>query len=175
MSLRDDTFRREVLLRLEEAILADVGAQRERVVFLAADGRPLLVIDGTPDEVSIDAETVTMWHDRVDLVTHNHPRGMSFTVDDVTAAITLNAREVNAFTARDRFRLLRRPDGRWPELAAAQHAVHEIEAALAPLVAPVLAPGGLRRDTAEAIYRRMRWAHFARRFHGEVDYVEEQR
>jgi hypothetical protein len=171
-----DSQRTAALRRLEDAILRDTGNRWERLVFLAPDLTLLLVRDGELGEVRLDAETVVRWFRRVDIATHNHPGGTTFTEGDVSAAIALDVRELNAFGAAVRYRLVRRRGGPgWPDWDHALAVIREIDAELRPTIVPRVVSGEMTPREAQAMHRRQRWRHFARRLAVAVDYIEEQR
>lgn len=119
----DDGYRRSVLRLLEDETLRQTGNRHERLILLGPDGTRLLVKDGSEAGVELTAQEVQRWRGRVDVVTHNHPAGLSFTVGDLLAAIALKVREVNAFTPMLRYRLAVKTGGAWPDGAAALTAI----------------------------------------------------
>jgi hypothetical protein len=164
------------LRRLEDAILAATENRWERLVFLAADLTPLFVKDGELGEVRIDGETVARWFGRIDIITHNHPLGTTFTEGDVSAAVALDARELYAFSRGVRYRLVRRAGGRgWPDWDALLAVIREIDESLRPGLLRRIARGEVSRAEAQALHRRLRWQEVSRRFAADVHYLEEQR
>ena len=172
----DEGTRRTFLRQLENQVLQETGNQFERIVLLAADGTPLLVQDGSIGDVYLTTQDVERFAVKVDLLSHNHPRGTSFTEDDVLGAIALNVRELNAFDRRIRHRLFLAATGAgWPAPAVALAEIRRIDAEIRVVLRPRVLRGDLTPLAAEALHRRLRWVSFARRFAPDVHYVEERR
>ncbi len=87
--LSDDATRRALLRRVEDHILQETGNRFERLVLLDRDGRPLLIKDGSGADVYLTHDETASLAGRVEVATHNHPRGTSFTDSDVFSAISL--------------------------------------------------------------------------------------
>jgi hypothetical protein len=174
--LADDAYRRTVVRRVEDHILSKTGNLHERLVLLDAEGRPLLVKDGTTDGIELTEAEVQRWQGRADLATHNHRRRLSFTVADVATAMALGVREVNAFAPELRYRLVCRPTGQgWPPLAVALAELQRIDSRIRRVLAPRVARGQLGQAAALALHRHTRWQQFAERFAHALHYEVEER
>ncbi len=167
---------RDLVRRIEDEILNETGNRFERIVFLDRALRPLLIKDGEFGEVEIsDAETAALVG-RVDLITHNHPRGTSLTVDDVLSTELLGATEISAFGAAVRYRMVRSSRvGRWPSRSEMEAVIRGLDAQVALRLQAVVHSGYLAPLEAEALHRHFRWTLFARHFAGSVDYLVERR
>ena len=84
------------------AVENQIRAQRdfETGVFVDATGRELARFHGEPDQVSIPASWLATM--KGNTFTHNHPGGMSFSVDDIDLAARYKLAEVRAVTANFR-------------------------------------------------------------------------
>jgi hypothetical protein len=161
---------------LEEWILRETGNAFERVVFLDRDLTLLYVVDGDVGETLLSEQDVKRWFGRVNLVTHNHPRETSFTDSDVFSTIALDARELNAFGPRVRYRQVRKPDGAgWPPREIAEAEIRRVDEPLRRRLIARVVRRELSPAQAEALHRRLRWTAFAQRFAADVDYVEQRR
>jgi hypothetical protein len=159
---------------VEQGILQRTSNVRECCVFLAADGHVLLSKEGEADSVTWTVEELIPFVGSVDLITHNHPRGTSLTPEDLSLARFLAAREVDAITAHDRFRLQRTRE-RWPPGDRLQTAIQDVQRTLIEEMQEHLETGRMSESEVELVFYRVLWERVAARFPFELGYREEER
>jgi hypothetical protein len=162
----------DLLRRLENELLGTPGI--ESAIFLDRIGRVLLVKPGDRDQVVWRLAELRPFFGRVELITHNHPRGTSLTPEDLELARIINAREVDAVTTAWRFRLLRLEDS-WPPADELDLAVAAAEADLVADIGAQLRAGSVDEQTAELLFYRALWRRVAARFPDRLRYLEERR
>ena len=174
--LSDDVFRLSVLRPLEARILRETGNRFERLVALSADGTVLSTFDGGPTEIVIPQDHVRRLAGSVTLLTHNHPGGRPFTIDDLLGAIALSAREINAFGPAVRYRLyLSAPSAAWPRRAEVLARLTRLRRRLEQIVAPHIVSGSVTASVGETLLRHRMWELFAQQSRGGIHYVVETR
>src|SRR5438876_12431967 len=97
----------ELALRVNEEAIRH--APVESLYAFDASGRLVLVKTGGPREIEATFLEVSRLRDTV--LTHNHPGGKSFSLDDVQVAMIGDVAELRVVTADRRFRLQRPTEG----------------------------------------------------------------
>lgn len=110
--------RRKAIREAEEEVL--ITPYREEAVTVLNDGTSLLTITGGTDYVEFTNRDLAMTYDAT--VIHDHPSGLSFSIEDIAMAVKYNVAEIIVVTnaAHDQpeekaFRrfTMRRPSGGW--------------------------------------------------------------
>lgn len=96
------------VLRVEEFLL--VRKKREHAVVVATDGTLIARRGGSMNSVSFTPDETDRMFGAV--LSHNHPSGFSFSVDDIRFAAVYGLSEIRVYTRRNLYRL-RPPDGGW--------------------------------------------------------------
>jgi len=164
--------RRFDLRELEDRILRKTGNVLERVVGADAEGNVVFEKTGQPNQVRLTRRDLTQLRG-VALLTHNHPSGGGIGIGDLDVAVTVDARELNAFSERYRYRLLR-PAGGWPALRSMLQELEVIRGRIEARLRARVAAGTLSPENASLRYWHDVWTAFSRA-HPEVHYVRENR
>lgn len=131
------------VLRVEEFLL--VRKKREHAVVVATDGTLIARRGGGMNSVSFTQEETDRMFGAV--LSHNHPSGFSFSVDDIRFAAVYGLSEIRVYTRRSLYRL-RPPDGGWSPhwvQATLMPAVKAAQAAVAPVALREARKRGLNR------------------------------
>lgn len=102
---------RTAAVKFEEGIRRD---DHETGAFFGKDGALLMMRSGSPNQITYTEQELGGMRGAV--FTHNHPNGMSFSVDDITSGAFARLAEVRAVTPG--YRHIMQPDGAWPAEAA---------------------------------------------------------
>lgn len=132
------------VLRVEEFLL--VRKKREHAVVVATDGTLIARRGGGMNSVSFTQEETDRMFGAV--LSHNHPSGFSFSVDDIRFAALNGLSEIRVYTRRSLYRL-RPPDGGWSPhwvQATLMPAVKAAQAAVAPIALLEARKRGLTRQ-----------------------------
>lgn len=130
-------------LRVEEFLL--VRKKREHAVVVATDGTLIARRGGGVNSVSFTEEETGRMFGAV--LSHNHPSGFSFSIDDIRFAATHGLAEIRVYTRRHLYRL-RAPDGGWsPQWVQATllPAVRAAQSVVAPIAIAEARRRGLKR------------------------------
>lgn len=125
----DDDFRLAVLRPIEDAILADTGNLRERMVALDSGGHVVLAKTGIGHQIELTPRELLLMAGRVDLMTHNHDDSSAFSIEDLAVAVLVNAREIDAFGPATRWRMIR-SGLTWPPGRLVERAFHRADRVL---------------------------------------------
>lgn len=167
-----------MLRGIEDAILNETSNRFERLVFLSVQGELLYACDGDVGGVELSGELVARLTGLVHLITHNHPHGLPFTISDLEGALRLRAREIDAFTARSRFRLfLDRHVQSWPWASVndLRQTITAIDSQVRQIVAPAVKTGQASAQQAMVVHRHGRWRLLEEHTGGAIHYSVEAR
>jgi hypothetical protein len=157
---------------LEDEILAETGNRLEKLVGIDAAGSIVFEKVGEPGQVGLTQAELDQLA-KADLITHNHPSDGGIGLADYDVAVSANVRELNAFGARYRYRLMR-TGKTWPDASRAgellARAIDQIHARLEARVDS----GSLSETDASLRFWHDLWTRVAQRVLG-VDYVREER
>lgn len=158
--------------RLEDQVLRETGNMLERLVGLDAEGNVIFEKTGQPNQVGLTRSDLAQLGG-VTLLTHNHPSGGGIGTSDFDVAVTVNARELNAFGEQYRYRLLR-PENGWPALRPTLQALESIRTRIHRRLRARVAAGTCPPEDASFRYWHEVWTEFAREF-PNVHYIREAR
>jgi hypothetical protein len=146
----------------------------ERAVLLDSAGQIVMRNEGEIDGVDWPLSTLAALVGRVDLITHNHPGNRSLSEDDLTLAIAVGAREVNAVTAVRRYRMRRLTD-EWPEDDAWTDVLAEETSRLVKEVVEARDAGKITDEAIERVFHDVLWRRVVARFPKRISYEVEER
>jgi hypothetical protein len=132
------------VLRVEEFLL--VRKKREHAVVVAADGTLIARRGGGMNSVSFTQEETDRMFGAV--LSHNHPSGFTFSVDDIRFAAVYGLSEIRVYTRRSLYRL-RQPEFGWSPhwvQATLMPAVKRAQMAVAPIALAEARKRGLSRQ-----------------------------
>jgi hypothetical protein len=158
---------------MEDDILLRTDNLREEVVFLDPSGRVVFAKRGSTDRIEFTEDEFRRLQERTFLLTHNHPSGGSLTPTDISTALLLNVREVNAFGPRYRYRAVRTGEA-WPDYSVVMDTIDRAGREVKNELQRRVNAFRLTAAQASAIY----WHEVTERFASAVDgvtYVREER
>ncbi len=95
----------------EEELAARCGT--EKMVVLNSEGHVVLQRDGDEESVAIYLNDEPLLFDAV--LTHNHPKGLSFSAEDLSTAVSVDLKEIRAVGVAQPYTYsLKRPADGWP-------------------------------------------------------------
>lgn len=147
---------------------------RERAVLSDHAGRIITRKEGDSEGIDWTVDALRPLVGRVDPIIHNHPHGRSIGESDLALTLHLNAREVNALGAVQRF-WLRRIGENWPDTDELVSVVVEERERLAAEMVKARDEGTIDDQGIEHLFHHLLWGRVARRYPDRVRYEVEKR
>lgn len=124
-----------------------------------SDGVILFKRQGLPDQVTLTDHELNLLNNSV--FSHNHPKGMPFSIADIRMAITYNIKEIRAVTPYLRYSMY--PKNQWCGKAALIATINDVSLDANKFVNEQVRLGEINPQFAEAEYLHYIWVKVADR------------
>lgn len=124
-----------------------------------SDGVILFKRQGLPDQVTLTDHELSLLNNAV--FSHNHPKGMPFSIADIRMAITYNIKEIRAVTPYLRYSMY--PKNQWCSKAALIATINDVSLDANKFVNEQVRLGEINPQFAEAEYLHYIWVKVADR------------